>query len=71
MSLDQKYDAFYKGDGQRKVFDDVDSQRWPRNRIEAIVHEAGSGERVLDIGCGDGFLLYQMRAKFKSLVGIE
>jgi SAM-dependent methyltransferase len=30
-----------------------------------------AGDTILDIGCGDGLLLYQFRHKFKHLVGVE
>ena len=39
--------------------------------MEAIVSIGGEGNRILDIGCGSGMLLFQFRDNFKQLVGLE
>lgn len=71
MTLSDKYDQFYKTDGQARAISDYAIRKWPRNRMEAIVAVEGTGESVIDIGCGDGSLLYQFRNRFSHLVGLE
>lgn len=47
-------------------------KRWPRNRFEAVVYfcPAQCG-RVLDIGCGNGLVLYHLVEQYKEITGIE
>lgn len=71
MSLDDKYDAFYSGDSAKGAHRDIAVPAWPTNRIEAIVFLPYRGDTVLDIGCGDGQLLYQFRDRFRHLIGLE
>ena len=71
MSLSERYDEFYKSSLTREVFTDLSSSGWPRSRAEAILAHAGSGTSVLDIGCGSGHLLFQLRHRFTQLVGLE
>ena len=63
MSLDTKYDHFYQADAGRAAHADVVFSGWPRDRMQAIVHLALQGEALLDVGCGDGRLLYQLDRK--------
>ena len=44
---------------------------WPKNRFEASVFFSGSGERVIDIGCGNGLVLFSLQNKYSSLYGID
>jgi hypothetical protein len=44
MSLSNKYDQFYKTDGQAHAISDYPIRKWPRNRVEAIVAVEGTGE---------------------------
>ena len=71
MSLIEKYDEFYGSEIKKETFRSITVGAWPRDRIEAIVAMGGEGEKVLDIGCGNGMLLYQFHNAFKTLVGLE
>lgn len=71
MSLSKQYDAFYQSALHKEQLPDVVLRGWPRNRVEAILHSAGEGGVVLDVGCGNGHLLYQLRRRFRDLVGLE
>lgn len=71
MTLSNKYDQFYKTDGQAHLISDCPIRKWPRNRVEAIVAVEGTGESIIDIGCGDGSLLYQYRNRYSQLIGLE
>ena len=68
-SLGRSYSETYRGErlGNR----DVARHGWPRSRVEACVHWAGTGDRVLDIGCGNGEVLYNLRRSFRGLYGTE
>ncbi|MBD1889378.1 class I SAM-dependent methyltransferase [Coleofasciculus sp. FACHB-SPT9] len=46
-------------------------KRFPRHRNEALVSLAGSGHRVLEIGCGGGNVLYNLKNRFDELYGLE
>lgn len=65
------YDLFYRSDRSREAIPELVLQGWPRNRFEAILHAAPTGESVLDAGCGNGYLLFQLRKRFKRLIGLE
>ena len=71
MSLSRQYDRFYKTALVREALPEIQLHGWPINRVEAILHSAGSGDTLLDVGCGNGLLLYQLRHRFKKLVGLE
>ena len=67
--LASAYDDAYraKKPNRRKIR--VDG--WPRTRAEASVFFAPGGERVLDVGCGSGVVLYNLREKYRELHGVE
>lgn len=52
-------------------YQEFDAKRWPRNRYEAVLEVAPASERLLDVGCGDGQLLYTLRSRAKELFGLE
>lgn len=70
MSLEQSYNEVYMSDenGDRDLRSTI---RWPRDRFEAATWLAGKGNRVLDIGCGNGMVLYNLRFCFRELYGTE
>lgn len=51
--------------------EDIGPFTWPRNRVEAIVYSCPPSDTVLDIGCGNGHLLYQLRKNHARLLGLE
>lgn len=69
--MHEKYDAFYAGSNGKEQFTDIVLSGYPRNRTEAILYAGGQGDKILDIGCGSGLLLFQFRKAFKVLVGVE
>lgn len=71
MSLSERYDTFYASKMENEHLKDIQLSGWPRNRMEAIVTISGTGDRLLDIGCGNGYLLYQFRNRYKTLIGLE
>jgi ubiquinone/menaquinone biosynthesis C-methylase UbiE len=71
VELSSKYDQFYASDLRKENIEVVDTRKWPRSRVEAIVAMGGKGDKILDIGCGNGQLLYQFKDKFQQLIGLE
>ena len=75
MGLSKQYDTFYKSTLVKESFSELVLGKWPHNRVEAILHTVAehtpNGNMVLDIGCGNGHLLYQLKTRFEKLVGLE
>lgn len=69
LSLANFYDRVY--DGESVTPQDFVMRGWPKNRHEVLVWLSGSGQRVLDVGCGNGIVLYQLRTSFEELCGVE
>ena len=46
--------------------------RYPRTGYEAAIYASPpKGRRVLDIGCGNGLLLFNLKDRFEELTGLE
>lgn len=71
MSLSKQYDSFYKSLLRKVDLTEIYLNGWPKNRVEAIMHFVGEGANVLDVGCGDGHLLFQLKSGFGALYGLE
>ena len=71
MGLSKQYDSFYQTNQEREVFTDTILNGWPKDRVEAIIYASSSGGTVLDIGCGNGHLLHQLRNNYSKLIGLE
>jgi ubiquinone/menaquinone biosynthesis C-methylase UbiE len=71
MSLSEKYDKFYYSSLTKEQLPEILVKGWPKDRFQAIVAMDGQGENILDIGCGNGYLLYQFRNCYKKLIGLE
>jgi SAM-dependent methyltransferase len=72
MDLVDQYDKFYgKTELIAENLVDLKMNGWPKDRTEAIIFSVKSGESVLDVGSGNGNLLYQLRSKFTHLIGLE
>jgi len=71
MSLSDKYDKFYNAEIKKEKIEKISINSWPKNRAEAIVAMGGMGGNILDIGCGNGALLYQFHDAYKKLIGLE
>lgn len=69
MGLQHKYDTFYQGTALQPR--DIELHGWPRDRTQAVIAVPVRGDAVLDVGCGDGKLLYQLRHRFRRLFGLE
>jgi len=64
------YDEVYRREPEG--FGKLNLDRWPRNRWEALVHAFPPGAgRVLEIGCGNGIVLYHVADRCRELAGIE
>lgn len=69
--LDKKYNQFYHSNLVKEALPVIKCGSHPKNRIEAIIKEHHQGNVILDIGCGNGLLLYQFRSSYEKLIGIE
>ena len=68
--IQDSYDAVYKSEeaGLSKLLTD----HWPRNRWEATIASVPpNAGNVLEIGCGNGIVLFNIADRCKSLTGVE
>ena len=63
------YDAVYRRGSVAPQ--SIETTRWPRDRNEAALFLAGRGQRVLEVGCGDGDVLRALTTRFEQVVGVE
>lgn len=71
MDFSQKYDRFYASNLVKENLKKLVLSGSPLDRSQAIVAVDGEGERILDIGCGNGQLLYQFKDSYRELIGLE
>ncbi len=70
--LDQYYPSSYYGASRRyRLYLDRSLSLFNRARIHRIEQMTGGPGRVLDVGCGPGWLLHQMRRRGWETHGIE
>lgn len=70
IALAEHYDRLY--DGEPLPQNGIVIHGWPRNRHEALLFLARQSKgRVLDVGCGNGSVLYYLRQYFDELCGVE
>ena len=73
MSIDKQiresFEAIYSSNDSS--YPEFDTNRWPRNRYEAVLRVTPKAERLLDVGCGNGLLMYSLRSRAKELFGLE
>lgn len=69
MVLEAAYDEMHVG--RKPNRNPIPTDRWPRIRREACVYFAPGGRRVLDVGCGSGVVLYNLRDRYELLCGVE
>jgi ubiquinone/menaquinone biosynthesis C-methylase UbiE len=67
--LRQSSEARYAGFEAQLV--DFPRPRFPRTRYQAAAQLLRPAKRVLDVGCGAGYMLYNLRDTFGELVGID
>lgn len=68
--LKRNYDDVYNSEstGVQKL----NLTHWPKNRWEALVHcMPNKTKNALEIGCGNGVVLYNIANKAKALTGVE
>jgi 2-polyprenyl-3-methyl-5-hydroxy-6-metoxy-1,4-benzoquinol methylase len=69
VDLQAAYNDVYRAKRPNRTALRVD--RWPTTRAEACVRLAPGGRRMLDVGCGNGLALYNLREKYRELHGVE
>lgn len=68
--LRHSYDTVYES--EKTGIQELNLDRWPRNRWEALVHGMPShAGNVLEIGCGNGVVLYHIADRCEAITGVD
>lgn len=60
-----------KGFNSKRYFNDFLISKSDNVRIERVLKLIGPNKLVLDLGCGDGFLMTRMRSLNNQIIGVE
>ncbi len=74
MGVKEFYEALYGDDSTRKVklpFLYRKLRRFELDRYELAYQIAPGGDSLLDIGCGDGDLLFRLKDKYREVWGVD
>lgn len=68
--IKQSYDTVYQS--EKSGIPSLNISRWPRNRWDGMIHSCPTHARnALEIGCGNGVVLYHIADRCEALTGIE
>ena len=71
MGLSKKYNDFSTTNYVKENFEVINTSKYPKGRHEAIVSMKSNGNNILDIGCNNGYMLYQFKDNYTNLIGLE
>lgn len=73
MKVDQTLESFYDGRflNQSYELNEILIDKWPKERETACVKWIPMGNSLLEIGFGNGNLLYTLSKKYRSVYGVE
>lgn len=67
--IQKEYDRMYSNEVNKKP--SIKITKYPKNRYEFAMLHAGSGYKVVDVGMGDGQVLYSLKNNFTEFLGLE